>query len=129
MLAINAEMRLSKKHGKGLFAIQDIKEGQVLYWFKEGFDSHVDLGAATAEQIHYGYACRTRPGRLSICGDLARWWNFADSEEETNSVESPIIYNDEPLIVANRDIAKSEELLIAPSSDTTYALKMEANKP
>ena len=129
MLAINAEVRLSKKHGKGLFTVQDVQAGDVLYWFKEGFDSHVDMGAASAEQIHFGYACRTRPGRLSICGDIARWWNFADSEEETNAVESSIIYNEEPLIVASRDIQKGEELLISPSSDTTYALKMEASKP
>jgi SET domain-containing protein len=127
-MSIKAVVGPSEKHGMGLFAAEDVQAGDVLYWFKEGFDSHIDMGAATPEQIHFGYACQTRPGRLSICGDRAKWWNFADSEEETNSVESPIVHNGEPLIVASRDIRKGEELLIEPSSDTTYALKMEASK-
>jgi SET domain-containing protein len=55
---------------------------------------------------------------------LARWWNFSDNESETNAAESEAILNGEPVIVATRDIAAGEELLICQESDVLCSQKL-----
>jgi SET domain-containing protein len=124
MITVRVETKKSPKHGNGLFALDPIFKNTIVYYFSPEVDQSVDLAKATPAQIHFGYVCRLKPETLTICGDLARWWNFSDSESETNTAESEAILNGEPVIVATKDIAVGEELLICPKSDVLCPQKL-----
>lgn len=124
MLTIDVIVKPSRIHGLGLFAVRDIKKSTVLYYFNgQAGDRVTPISSATKEEIHFGYSCN--PYLLSICGDNARYWNFSNSEDVANCAVSDILLNGEPLIYASVDIPAGAELLVPPSSDLTYGLKMD----
>ena len=124
MITIRVEVRPSPKHGNGLFLLEPVLKNTALYYFNPKVDLSIPLKEANSQQIHFGYVCTLSPARLSVCGDDAKWWNFSDSESETNCVESPVILNGEPVIVASRYISAGEELLIDQSSDALASVKL-----
>jgi SET domain-containing protein len=124
MITVRVEAKKSPKHGNGLFALDPIPKNTIVYYFNPEVDQSIDLAQATPAQIHFGYVCRLKPKTLTICGDLARWWNFSDSESETNTAESEAILNGEPVSVATKDIAVGEELLICQESDVLCSQKL-----
>jgi hypothetical protein len=124
MIAIEAEVRKSIRHGRGLYAMQDIPKDTVVYFFNPDIDDTMLLNDASDEDRHFGYACRTRPKILSICGDMARFWNFPNPDEAANCVESDIMLFGEPIVVATNGIMAGEELLICPLTDLLYESKV-----
>ena len=124
MIVVDAEVRKSIRHGRGLFAMQDIPKGTLVYFFNPDIDKTMPLSDACDEKRHFGYACRTRPEVLSICGDMARFWNFPNPDEAANCVESDMILFGEPIVVATSDIMAGDELLICPLTDLLYESKV-----
>ncbi len=128
MLKISAHVAPSIVHGTGLFARKPIKAGTVLWAFKPRKDHRRPLSAARDVDLHFGYINPRRSTEFVICGDIARWWNFAPAGIEPNSIEGAIDRHGEGLIIAARDIAANEELLIDPATDADAARKLTPAK-
>jgi SET domain-containing protein len=71
--------------------------------------------------LHFGYIS-PKDGKLIICGDDSRWWNFGFPP---NCVErfNPLI-NGEGVVYASRRIKKGEELLISVDTDMDATRKL-----
>lgn len=123
LLIGQVEVKPSTVHGMGLFAGRPIPAGTWL-WAMWEYDRKIPVWAATDEQLHYGYVSN-RDGRLVICGDHSKWWNFGTP---ANCIESPELVNGEPVIVASRDIPAGEELLISLESDADATRKLLYNR-
>lgn len=124
MITVRTEVRPSPKHGNGLFLLEPVAKNTAVYYFNPNVDLSIPLKDANDQQVHFGYVCTLTPTRLSVCGDDARWWNFSDSASETNCIESSVVLNGEPVIVASRYIAVGEELLIDQDTDALAQAKL-----
>jgi hypothetical protein len=114
------EVRPSGVHGMGLFATQDIPAGQWLYAFNPDIDRKIEVAEATAEELHFGYVSTT-DGKLVICGDDARWWNFG---LRPNCGEIDVWVNGERVVASNALILAGNELLIDMVSDLDATRKL-----
>lgn len=124
MMRVPITVRASGIHGLGIFANHAIAAGTVLWRFQHPDDYRLDLYTASDEQLHYGYVNPRRPHDLVICGGKARYWNFPPAGQAPNAVEGPVDSSGEATIVASRDIAAGEELLIDPASDLDATRKL-----
>lgn len=124
MLLVKVCVRPSPVHGRGLFAVESIPAGAPLWIFVPDADLRHALAEADAERLHYGFVS-PHTGDLVECGDDARYWNFSPAEVPPNAVESRICHYGEALIVAARDIAPGEELLIDVASDADASRKLQ----
>jgi SET domain-containing protein len=125
MMRVPITVRASGIHGLGLFTVRPIAAGTTLWRFTSPEDYRVDVYTASDEQLHYGYINPRRPHDLVICGGKARYWNFPRAGEPANSIEGLVDSSGEAVIVAARDIAAGEELLIDPASDADAARKLK----
>lgn len=122
MLTKQVEVKVSRIHGMGVFTPSRIAKGEVIWLFSPYVDSRIPLDEADGEAMHYGYVNPARPDELVVCGDDAKWWNFAHEAncgelfQPTRAVEAPI--------VALRDILAGEELTITTSSDADAHRKL-----
>lgn len=114
----------SRIHGKGLFAAIPIPLGSVLWRFMPP-DRRILLAHATFEQKHYGYVNPDKPNWLVICGDHACFWNFGLNGEANCGPSSLLLDEGENAIIALRDIAVGEELLITVDSDADACRKLQ----
>lgn len=111
MLFVRCEVRPSPLHGLGLFLLEPVKAGAVVWSYENRVDrlyrvaSLAVLPAHVADRIrHYGY--QLNADDLVLCGDDARFINHAD-EPTTREDESMVFIRD---TVAARDLAVGDEL-------------------
>jgi len=127
-LQIAYRIDASHLHGQGLFSIDALAAGTVLWRFEPGLDSVLPLAPLTPAQrmevLHYGYTNPLRPGWVIICGDGARFWNFPQPGTPPNAVLSPRVEYFEHVVIAARAIQAGEELLIEAASDADYDRKL-----
>ena len=122
MLLIKVEVAKSPIHGQGIFALQAVRAGEVLWLFNPTKDSRIPILEADKEAMHFGYVNPQNLGWFVICCDEARFWNFSATPNcgelwpATSMLEAPI--------VALCDIAPGDELTIGFDSDADSARKL-----
>jgi hypothetical protein len=133
MMMIPVEIKKSEIHGLGIFAVEPIRKGQVLWQFTPGLDWNVsDYAVQFSEPrkrafiMERGYLNPRHPNWV-ICIDEAQFWNFPAKGISANCVLGNEL-DGENLIIAGCDIAVGEELTICPESDADFKRKMEERK-
>jgi hypothetical protein len=129
MMTVSVKVRESKIHGTGVYAAQDIRKGSVIWMFTPGLD-HVmtDYSVNHAEPrvqkfvMDRGYHSLTKP-QWVVCCDEAQFLNFPPEDQAAN-IELGGEQDGENLLLAARDIANGEELLVPPESDADYPRKI-----
>lgn len=122
MLTTPVEVKASPLHGMGLFSTMPLKRGTVVWVFNPYDDTRIPLDDADDKQMHFGYVNPARPNDVVLCGDNAKWWNFAH-EANCGELFRPNFHHEAP-IVTLRDIAAGEELTITTSSDADAERKL-----
>ncbi|MEA2701829.1 MAG: uncharacterized protein QOE22_538 [Candidatus Parcubacteria bacterium] len=116
MYLVKIEARESDIDGKGVFALENIRQGTVVWKFDPTHDETLSKGEfeaaseATKEELrHVAYLSKST-GRLIYPpkDDPARYTNH--SKENNLSVLLDDSISEEPIFVANRDILVGEEL-------------------
>ena len=102
-----------------MFTLDAIPAGDLLWSFVHP-DRKIDVEVATDEQLHYGFISHAT-GKLVICGDEARYWNFGDAP---NCNEVDEWRGGEKVVRAILPIKAGEELLIAFESDADWKRKI-----
>lgn len=104
MLSDKLVKKPSQIHGRGLFANDDIKKGEIL-WTEDSDVKKITLeefskltGKEKEEWHHYGY-----------CADGLVWMEFDDSRYWNHSF-NPNTKDDDMTCIASRDIKKGEEI-------------------
>lgn len=112
MLLVKTDLKPSRIHGLGCFAVGRISRGSVVWIFDERIDVRIHFAKLanlpqTAERffLRYGYV-ELRDGEkvVTLCGDHAKYMNHAD---QPNVIESGTERQEN---VAARDIEAGEEL-------------------
>jgi uncharacterized protein len=131
MMTIPVEIQRSDIHGLGIFAVEKIGKGKVLWSFTPGLDRSVSdyvIRYGEPKTCQYvkerGYVNPMNPKAWVICVDEAQFWNFPKRGEEANCTLGGV-QDGEALILAARDIEPGEELTVPPESDASYEQKME----
>ena len=119
MLLIPTLVKPSAVHGKGVFCIEDVKKGTVVWHFNKLMDVKLPLCHITASCLHFCYINPDHPETAVLCLDNARFWNFGGNCGPNGSKTGG-----EYDILALRDIAAGEELLILPESDLDAKRKL-----
>lgn len=106
MFLIPIRLGPSAIHGTGVFAVEPIAAGTVLWRFTEGVDWRMHPADLAAFPEPYQTRLRAwcyldDDGHYVLCGDAAKFMNHSD----TPNCDEP-----EHTTVANRDIAPGEEL-------------------
>jgi len=117
MYLVSISAKESIIEGKGVFAEQDIKKGEIVWKFVEGHDKTVSLdeyallGAEAREYLDkVAYLSATSHQYIFPPEDDPALYTNHDAEHHNLSVVVDPHVSDEPFFVANRDIAKGEEL-------------------
>jgi hypothetical protein len=131
MMRVPVTVGKSGIHGQGVFAIEPIRQGTVLWQYEPGLDRAVsEYSVNYGEKRIYqfirtrGYINPLRPKVWIVCIDEAQWLNFPKRGEAANT-ELGGLLDGEHLILAARDIEANEEITIPPESDASYEMKME----
>lgn len=130
MMKVPVEIKRSKIHGYGVFALGEIKKGEVVWSYGRLFDhvipQHVLVRAPKAEQqklLVRGYRNPHGTEETVMCGDEAQFMNFPPVGGEPNVIVSGVIDGFD-ILVAAHDIPIGEELLVEPVSDLDYTIKI-----
>ena len=116
MLIVKTKVKKSNIHGKGLFADQDIKKGQIIWKYNPLIDRKISqrkllqLPSFTQKFIKY-YSYLNNKAEFVLCGDDARYINSSDNpntRDETTFWDKLI--GSEGISLASKDIKKGEEL-------------------
>jgi hypothetical protein len=133
MMMIPVEIKKSEIHGLGIFALQPIRKGQLLWGFTPGLDRSVSEYAVEFAEprkrafiMERGYL-NAKNSHWVICVDEAQFWNFPANGALANCILGDVL-DGENLIIAACDIAAGEELTICPESDADYKRKVEGRK-
>jgi hypothetical protein len=128
-MMIPVEIKKSEIHGLGIFALEPIRKGQVLWQFTPGLDRTTsDYAVRYSEPrvrnfvMERGYL-NSAKRQWVVCVDESQWWNFPRNGDQANCVLGGE-QDGENLIIADHDIAVGEELTICPESDGDYDRKM-----
>ena len=131
MMRVPVELKPSPIHGTGVFATEDICPNALVWAFSRIFDhlifEHVWARGSEAEKqklFERGYRNSDSPEAIVMCGDEGQFLNFPRKGQQANLK----IYgwvNDQPALVAAREIKAGEEITVPPESDTDYSRKME----
>ena len=110
MLLVETELRSSPIHGIGVFLLEDVSEGQLIW----RFDSRIDRVFAEAELHEMPERLRTflevystyheKSGLWVLCGDNGRHFNHSDSP---NTISLGAAFGDD---VAAKDLPAGTEL-------------------
>lgn len=108
MLLIATALKASTIHGLGLFAVEPIAKGTVLWRYTEPFDrkwtaEYVSSLPEVAQRHVFHFCARLRDGSFLVTGDNDRFWNHSDSPNCLTDTEAKET-------VAIRDIEAGEEL-------------------
>lgn len=130
MMRVRCKVGDSQIHNQGLFAVQSIPAGTVVWSFSTIFDrpinEHVYSHAAKPEQVKLfqrGFRNPHAPNVFVCVGDEAQFMNFPLPEHEPNVVVSGSV-DGYDILIAARDIEAGEELLVSPESDYDYLTKV-----
>lgn len=108
MLVVKTEIRKSPIHGVGVFALEDIKEGQLVYKWNPKVDrvySWEDVQKLTGKQRELMNRFAMKEGKdVHLDGDNSHFMNHSD-----NPNMAPFPDND--TWFATRDIKKGEEIV------------------
>ena len=139
MLFVPTRLAPSPVHGLGLFALESIRRGTVVWRFTAGFD--LDLDPALVQQqtqilretlLHYGYI-DPRLNRFILCCDNARFINHSNVPNIAPDFDDPqgvpidaIIFGGrasdrEPLIRAITDLAEGVYDGLTLGAEATFA--------
>jgi hypothetical protein len=98
MLLVETELRPSRIHGIGVYLLEDVKEGQLIW----RFDSRIDRVFADAELDQVPERLRTflttystyheQSGLWVLCGDHGRHFNHSD---EPNTLSMGVAFGDD----------------------------------
>jgi SET domain-containing protein len=127
MLQVKTRTDYSEIHGIGIFAVEPIAAGRLVWVFEPAWDRRIPLPEVDDTFLHHAYVNRAMPLLAVYCGDAAKFWNFhetpncGEAEPPRRGFESPI--------VALRDIAPGEELTIEFRSDADAPRKMRIKTP
>lgn len=107
MFLVPVRLDRSPIHGFGVFAVEPLPAGTLVWEFTEGVDYRIPADAVMrcpepwrSELLRYAY--RDAGGEYILCGDAARFMNHS---------EDPSCVDSDPLFTrARRDIAIGEEL-------------------
>jgi len=131
MMTVPVEVKRSAIHGLGIFALSEIRKGQVVWQFTPGMDRALsDYAVRYTEDLvrnfimERGYLNPKKPQWI-VCIDEAQFWNFPPDGVPANCVLGGE-QDGENLIIAERDIAAGEELTICHQSDGDYDRKMKS---
>ncbi len=124
-MLVLTETKPSRIHGRGLFATCFLPRGSILWRFMPQ-DHRIPLKDALEAQKHYGYVNPDRPESLVVCADHACFWNFGLNGEANCGPSRLLVDDGESAIIALRDIAVGEELLISVDSDADACRKLQA---
>ena len=114
MLLIPTEVKSSTINGFGLFAVEPIRKGTVVWSFTEHFDQHIPVDVLmtlpVAAQL---FICRhgwksSKSGMICFPSDECRFVNH--SEESFNTESKYVTDQPEAVSIATRDISPGEEL-------------------
>lgn len=132
MLTIPVEIKKSDIHGYGIFAVDDIRRGAVVWQFHPGLDRSVNEYAvkycepvAQAFIRQRGYINPAAPDQIVLCMDEAQFMNFPRPDQPAN-LELGGLQDGEHMLLAAIDIPAGDELTVPPESDLDYQRKMEA---
>lgn len=135
MMKVPVEIARSKTHGYGVFALTEIKKGEVVWSFSRIFDhvipQYVAVRADKKEQhklLVRGFRNPHSTEEIVMCGDEAQFMNFPPMSHDPNVIVSGNIDGFDILIAAV-DIAPGDELLVEPASDLDYTVKMLGYAP
>jgi SET domain-containing protein len=110
LLLVKTEVRKSEIEGIGLFFLEDIKKGQILWRFHNQVDRIIsDYEVNSCPEIFKEYIDKyayrdLKTGLWVLCGDNARFINHSNNANVT-AIESDLFTID----IANRDIKAGEE--------------------
>lgn len=116
MYVIKVEVRDSVIHGKGVFTLEKVPKGKVVWQYTPAHDQRISIEefkklpkSEKNEFRHSGYLSPS--SNLWVCppkGDPACYTNHSNSNNLATVLDAKI--SDEPYFVANRDIKAGEEL-------------------
>ena len=131
MMRIPVTVGKSKIHGLGIFAVDPIAKGAVLWQFEPGLDRPISEYSIKYGEKRIadflrdrGYINPANPKVWILPCDEAMFWNFPRNGEKANTELGGLV-DGEFLILAARDIEPNEELTIPPESDLDFARKMK----
>lgn len=131
MMMVPVTIGKSDIHGLGVFAIDPIRKGSVVWQYEPGIDRPIsEYSIKYGEQRiadfvrTRGYVNSRNPKVWILPGDEAQFWNFPPRGKLANT-ELGGTLDGEHIILAARDIAANEELTIPPESDLDWERKME----
>lgn len=135
MLTIPVEIRKSEIHGYGVFAVNDIRRGAVVWQFHPGLDRRISSLTVKycepqAQQFirQRGYVNPTTPEEIVLCIDESQFLNFPKPDQPAN-LELGGVQDGEHMLLAAVDIPAGDELTVPPESDADFQRKMEAHGP
>lgn len=116
MFIVKTRVKPSRIHGLGVFAMEPIKKGQLLWFFHPQVDLRITRERFAKlpvrrrrELSHYAYT-NSRGDRI-VCGDSAIFFNHSTSPNCIDVTGHPgVPFPKEVATVAKRSIRKGEEL-------------------
>lgn len=124
MLTIKAEAKLSNVHGVGLFTLNPIPKGTIVWRFRHP-DNRIPINCISGNDYHYGYINPKNPLFLVVCGDISRFWNFGIDNPNCGIADT--LVDGEHDILSLRQLEAGEELLISVDSDADSTSKLYGN--
>lgn len=116
MFIVKTKVKESKIHGKGLFADQDIKKGQIIWKYNPLIDRRIpqkkllQLPSFVQKFIKY-YSYLNDWGEFVLCGDGARYINHSDNPNTEDKMTFwNKLFRREGISIASRNIKKGEEI-------------------
>ncbi len=116
MLVVKTKVKESKIHGRGLFADQNIKKGQILWRYNSLIDRKIprkkllQLPFLIQRSIKY-YSYLNNKDEFVLCGDNAKYINSSDNPNTLDIATFwDKIIGSEGISIAARDIKKGEEI-------------------
>lgn len=127
MLVVPVEIKKSEIHGTGVFALNAIKEGTVV-WLFDHLDQRWDGWAVEHMDPRLmnfvkqrGYVNQRK--EVVLCADEAQFMNFPLRGEKANLCLGGVLEGEYTLL-ADVDIPAGTELTVPPESDADYERKI-----
>lgn len=124
MLTILVTVAPSPIHGLGVYTLEPLKKGDVIWSFvpKYDLDLHAEeLGCGFERLRHFSF--QGLRGAMVLCVDEARYMNFPERGEEANTALGMIV-NSEHQLIAAHDIPAGVELTVPLESDFDASWKL-----
>lgn len=127
MLKVPTQLKDSELHGRGVFTTEPILKGTIVWRFSPSIDVIKPREECSVQENHFAYVNPVRKNQLVICGDIAKYMNFAsskDTKREANTRLGEEGYAGERDLVAACDIGPDEELTVPLDSDDDAERKL-----